>query len=82
MADGGTAKLPGEVRDKRYFKSACDDYPLQRIAPLLRKHCGDEQAIRRHWPWVAVALHGYLLEVKERKEYSDERSPEEWKDLL
>jgi hypothetical protein len=80
--DGGPAKVAGEPLDKRKFKSACDEYPLQRIAPLLRPFCQEEQAIRRHWPWAAFALSRYLFEIKERGQYSDERSPKEWKELL
>ena len=80
--DGGPAKLGNEPLDKRKFKSACDEYPLQRIAPLLRPFCNEERAIRRHWPWTALALSRYLFEIKERNKYSDERSPKEWKELL
>jgi hypothetical protein len=80
--DGGPANLASELPDKRKFKSACDEYPLQRIAPLLRPFCEEEQAIRRHWPWAAFALSRYLFEIKERNQYIDERSPKEWKELF
>jgi hypothetical protein len=80
--DGGPAKLAGESLDKRKFKAACDEYPLQWIMPLLRQFCEDEQAVRSHWPWSAFALSQYLFEIKERKNYSDERSPKQWKELL
>jgi hypothetical protein len=80
--DGGPAKLASKPPDKRKFKSACDEYPLQRIAPLLRPFRKEEQAIRRHWPWTAFALSRYLFEIEERNKDFDERSPKEWKELL
>jgi hypothetical protein len=79
--DGGPAKLASEPPDKRKFKPACDEYPLQRIAPLLRPFC-KEEAIRPHWPWIAFALSTYIFEIKERNKYSDERTPKQWEELL
>jgi hypothetical protein len=80
--DGGPANLASEPPDKRKFKTPCDEYPLQRIVPLLQPFCKEERAIRRHWPWTALALSRYLFEIKEWGQYPDERSPKEWKELL
>jgi hypothetical protein len=80
--DDGPARLAAQMPDKKFFKMACDEYPLQSIARLFRRFCDDDRAIRRHWPWAAVSLSQYLFEVKERKSYSHERSPKEWGELL
>jgi hypothetical protein len=80
--DGGPANLEAKMPDKHFFYTACNEYPLQGVAPLMRRFSNDELAIRRHWPWVSFALSQYVYEVKERAKYSDERSPKEWKELL
>jgi hypothetical protein len=78
---GGPADI-GVAIDNRYMEHCCQEFPLERLLPILLLFQSDEIIARRHWPWAAFAADQYVFEKKERAKYSDEPTPKEVVELL
>ena len=79
---GGPAPIHKPMPDRSTFSRACREYSLYAIAPILEAWIKDSEAVRSHWPWVALAASRYRFEQNEWKNYDDELKPSEVKGLL
>ena len=79
---GGPADIGVVGISKEDLASYCQNYPSQRILPLLIQYQPNKTLAQKHWPWVAFAIGLYNYEIMVRKKYSDEPMPKEVGDLL
>ena len=78
---GGLADIRVTV-DPQYMESCCDDYPAERLLPILLRFQKDETAACRHWPWAAVAIDQYTFERSAWEKYAGEPGPKEIIEIL
>jgi hypothetical protein len=57
--------------DEFGFGVACDRFPYEEVAPLLRPYQTDDRTCRVHWPWVALAAKLYRSEQDERATFEE-----------
>lgn len=55
----------------------CDEYPINRVGPILARVQKDDIAVRRHWPWASMAISLYAHERQEWTKYGAELQPKE-----
>ena len=80
---GGPADIGAAIGSRRIRLSMyCTEYSSHRVLPVLLQYQSDESLARRHWPWAAFAISQFVWERQERKEYTDEPTPVELKELL
>jgi hypothetical protein len=60
----------------------CNEYPSNRVLPVLLQFQTDISLAQKHWPWVAYAMSRYVFEIEERKQYTDEPTLKEVTELL
>jgi hypothetical protein len=78
---GGPAPIRDGV-DRTTLDWACEEYPLRRVLPLIKRWSKSEDTQLRHWPWIALATGQYAFERKRRSKLPDAPKPKDVESLL